>query len=499
MATPAIYGLATGTDNAYAVALPAGAAPAAISVGVLFMCRKTPPVSGLLLTLPGDLSLGIDAANNLVVVDGDATTTLIPLGTYLDTWVLLTATQQTGSLAVYLNGMLMETIVVAAALTAPTAFALALDANLDTVVAGGFWSKTAITQAQHEALADSVFATGSLSAARALAQHVYLADRGMRPVALTWSDEGTLADTPLALAVGTTLPLGLVTPGDFLVPGGGAEGPPGPEGPEGPPGPAGPDGPWTMIDYVEGFVADGGTAANRRGYTRGSDPLSATPDFTVVCVFSPNSSAFVDSDPKQVFGTRTQGNGGGGGWSIQMMAVGAFGNARINFEVTQAGASLRDGGADLPTMVGKFIVAHLSVSGTTPSNRLYVNGACVAQSSGGGAGQYDPGGNMCIGVYNEGTTSGGAGQFDGKVHGAAYATSIMTDAEIAAHAAAIQEAGMLVQTPSGTALADGWRADVAGAEPGAATWPSFLGGVALTTLNATALTLATKAPPVTWV
>jgi hypothetical protein len=219
MATPTIYGLATGlADNSYVGVIPASGAPVAISAGVLFMCRKTPPPpGGTLMQFNPNVVLVIDDANNLAITDTSAVTTLIPLGGYLDTWVLVTVTQSAGALTVFINGMLSATIAVAAPIGAPTSFSFAFDADLDNIIAGGFWTRTALTAAQHQALADSTFATGSLSDARAIAQHVYLADRGMRPSQLVWPDEGSLGGAPLALAVGTTPLRAIVTPGDFVV------------------------------------------------------------------------------------------------------------------------------------------------------------------------------------------------------------------------------------------------------------------------------------------
>ena len=252
------------------------------------------------------------------------------------------------------------------------------------------------------------------------------------------------------------------------------------------------------LDLVSGFVASS-TSSVRRGYTRSSDPTSALQDFTVMCVFVPGSGENVDTNPKQVFGTRTGANGGGGGWSIQMNYASARGgNARIQYEVTQNASQLRSAGIDIPTMVGKAIVAHLSIRGSAPSIRLYVNGSCVVSAAGGNTGAHTAGGNMCAGIYNDGSDSGGAGQFDGLIHGCGYATTAMTDAEIAAHARAIIEGSLLVQTASGTALADGWRVSEDDADPDGTDWNSFLGGTALTTLNTTALTRSSRAQ-VPWV
>lgn len=221
MSTPAIYGIATpAASNAYVAAIAPSAAPASISVGVLVMCRMTPAAQGALMTLPPNLAFGIDSDNNLLVTDISAVVSVIPLGAYLDTWLLITATVTSGVLYVYLNGVLSLTLAVVTPVGAPTFYSFAFDAALSNVIAGGFWSGTALTQAQHQALAESTFATGSLSGARAVAQHVYLADRGMRPSLLTWPDEGSVGGAPLLLAAGTTPLPGLVTAGDFLVPDG---------------------------------------------------------------------------------------------------------------------------------------------------------------------------------------------------------------------------------------------------------------------------------------
>jgi hypothetical protein len=263
---------------------------------------------------------------------------------------------------------------------------------------------------------------------------------------------------------------------------------------------------WQTIDYVEGFVADTDPAL-RRGYTL-ADPLSATESFTAVVVLSPTTADAAAGAPQQAFGVRGTASDAAGGWGIQIesaAAAGALGNVQVRatFASIGGGPSTRMISADIQVLVAKWTVIHFTVASVSPAGaltlRLYVNGSAVAQfTSGDAGGQYTPGGSMSVGVYDGGVDSSNSAGFPGRIHGAGYATSVMTDAEIAAHVDAIQEAGELVQTPGGTALANGWRADVAAVEPGAATWPSFLAGAALTTVNATALTLATKAPPVVW-
>jgi len=246
------------------------------------------------------------------------------------------------------------------------------------------------------------------------------------------------------------------------------------------------------IDYVEGFVADAGTAANRRGYTRGSDPLSATPSFTGVVVGRITNTTFVSGGSRQLFGTRSAAGAAGGGWCIYNEGD------TIGFRFTDNGGTQRS--ATLLQSTTAWRVLHITVaaSGADLTIRLFVDGAQISEVYDGAAGgQYTVGAEMCVGVLDEGAILPAA--LHNRIHGAGYATAAMTPAEVGAHADAIIAAGQLVQTPSGTALADGWRADVALGTPAAATWASFLGGTSLTTLNTTALTLASQSGPLRWV
>lgn len=246
------------------------------------------------------------------------------------------------------------------------------------------------------------------------------------------------------------------------------------------------------IDYVEGFVADAGTAANRRGYTRGSDPLSATPSFTAVLVGRILNTQFIAGGSRQLFGTRSAAGAGGGGWCI--FSEGTV----IGLRFTDTGGVQRSTSLVNATLAWRVLHLTVAASGADLTLTLFANGAQVSEVYVGGAGgQYTAGAEMCVGVLDEGAILPAA--LHNRIHGAGYATATMTQAEVAAHAEAIIEAGMLVQTPSGTALADGWRADVALGTPAAATWASFLGGTDLTTLNTTALTLASQSGPIRWV
>jgi len=267
----------------------------------------------------------------------------------------------------------------------------------------------------------------------------------------------------------------------------GDTGPAGPAGPTGDTGPAGPDGPWTKIDYVQGFVADASTAGNRRGFTRGSDPLAAATSFTAVAVASLLNTAFVSGE-QQVFGS-SHATGGFRIWTT---------SGTLGFRYFDSGGVARTGSTFLVLTPAKWVALHLTVAqaGGNTTITMYANGAVIASFfSAGVVGAYTAGSNLCVGVQAEGSI---LPAYNGRVHGAGYALASMTAAEVAAHAQLIQESGQLVQTASGTALADGWRASVSGSDPDATGWDSFLGGTALTTLNTTALTLATKAPPVLW-
>jgi len=241
------------------------------------------------------------------------------------------------------------------------------------------------------------------------------------------------------------------------------------------------------IDYVQGFVGDAVTAGNRRGYTRGSDPTSALTEFTAVVVF--NAYYFRTGADFPVFGIQSSAVSGAG-WNIRFN-----GQAITSRYRTATGGELSIGNDD-SRYQNKWIVAHLRIfrtSGTTTNMELYVNGARIGATSAVSTAGHIADANLCVGVYNEGVN---AEEFDGRVHGAAYAVTAMSREEISAHSDACTTAGQLVQASSGTQLADGWRASVDALEPDATDWQSFLAGTALSTINTTALTLATKAPPV---
>lgn len=245
------------------------------------------------------------------------------------------------------------------------------------------------------------------------------------------------------------------------------------------------------IDYVEGFVADAGTAANRRGYTRGSDPLSATPSFTAVVVGRITNTTFVSGGSRQLFGTRSAAAAAGGGWCIYNEGD------VIGVRFTDNGGTQRSSALAQSTTAWRVLHMTVSASGADLTIRLFADGAQILEVYDGAAGgQYTAGAEMCVGVLDEGAILPAA--LNNRIHGAGYATAAMTPTEVGAHADAIIAANKLVQTSSGTALADGWRADVALGTPAAATWASFLGGTALTTLNTTALTLAAQTAPVRW-
>jgi len=271
----------------------------------------------------------------------------------------------------------------------------------------------------------------------------------------------------------------------------GADGAPGADGADGAQGPPGADATVAGIDYVEGFVSDAGTAANRRGYTRGSDPLSATPSFTAVVVSRITSSGFVAGGARQLFGTRSAAAGVGGGWCIYNEGD------TIGYRFTDVGTGQRAQALYQPTAAWRVLHMVVSASGADLAITLYADGVTALSSYFAGAGgQYTAGAALCVGVVDEGAVLPAA--LNNRIHGVGYATAAMTPAEVGAHADAIIAAASLVQTPSGTALVDGWRADVGLGTPGAATWASFLGGAALTTLNAAALTLAEQQGPLRW-
>jgi len=251
-----------------------------------------------------------------------------------------------------------------------------------------------------------------------------------------------------------------------------------------------PSGGGQTIEYITGFVADAGVAANRRGYTRGADPLAAATSFTACVVAQPLNSAFVSATPAQVFGC-SDGGSPAGGWAIQWSTG------------TGWGAFYRDNGfgprtlayAD-PVMTRKLAVVHLRVLNDGVGNQLrltlFVNGTQVAEYfSATDGGPYVAGSNLLVGPSGEGAVGPA---FVGRVHGAAYVTSALSLAAIADHAEACIEAAQLVDPA--TPFTDGWR--VSGANPDT-TWASFKGGASLTALGApTALVPATKASPLLW-
>lgn len=243
------------------------------------------------------------------------------------------------------------------------------------------------------------------------------------------------------------------------------------------------------IEYVSGFVADASTPGNRRGFTHGSDPLSAAASFTAVVIAQSANSQFF-SGQQRVFGT----DDGVGGWSIYY-TPNAWGYA-----FTNNGGTRRGGAYFQPLNTRKFAVLHLRVvnvgSGADLSLGLFLDGTQIAEYYGPGeSGAYTAGGDLAIGVGDAGAEAGSA--FGGRVHGAGYLTSALTLPQIADHAEACIEAARLVDPPS-AALTDGWRVDNGATNPGTA-WASFKSGAPLAALGApTALARAVKAAPVLW-
>lgn len=245
------------------------------------------------------------------------------------------------------------------------------------------------------------------------------------------------------------------------------------------------------IEYVSGFVADA-TPANRRGYTLGSDPLSATLSWTACVVAQPVSSVFVSGTPAQVFGT-FDGGSPGAGWAIRWSTGAGWGAVFID-----ATFSPRTLGYIDPMAVRKFAVVHLRVSnaglGGNLRVTLFVNGSQVAEFFGATeGGPYIAGGPLTVGPPNGGAA---APAFGGRVHGAGYVASALSLDAIAAHAESCIEVGRLVD-PS-TPFDNAWRVEAALANPGI-SWASFKAGAPLAALGApTALPRALKPAPVLW-
>lgn len=242
------------------------------------------------------------------------------------------------------------------------------------------------------------------------------------------------------------------------------------------------------IDKITGFVADAGTAANRRGYTHGTDPLGSG-NVVLVALSRLINSSFVSGGARQIFGSW---DGAGGMGIVQD-------GGTIGYRYVDGSATLRSGDNFLPNRVAKFGVYHMRVinggGGSDLTIQLYENGAQILEGYFAGAGGAPTaGGNLCVGVKDEGAVT--PSFENGEVHGCAYVNADMTPAAIAAHAEAIQEAGQLVDSAGG--LTDGWRVDDGASVPTGSTWASFLGGTALSALNAIALTRSVKASPIVW-
>lgn len=254
-----------------------------------------------------------------------------------------------------------------------------------------------------------------------------------------------------------------------------------------------PSGGGQTIEYVSGFEADAATPANRRGYTHGSDPLSAVLSFTAVVIAQPLSSTFISATPAQVFGV-WDGVAPGTGWAIRWSASGGWGAYYVDNGFAPRALAFAD-----PMGTRRFAVVHLRVVNGGVGNQLrltlFVNGAQVAEYFGAtDGGTYVAGSNLVVGPPVDGSV---LPAFAGRVHGAGYVTSALSLEEIANHAEACIEASRLVDPPV-TPLTDGWRVDDAGANPGA-SWASFKAGASLTALGApTALPRATKSNPVLW-
>lgn len=251
-----------------------------------------------------------------------------------------------------------------------------------------------------------------------------------------------------------------------------------------------PSGGGLTIEYISGFVADVGTPANRRGYTRGSDPLSATLSFTACVLFQSLASTFL-SPAASIFGTF---NGIAGGWDIHRIQAG------IGFRYYDNGGVVRTASHTQVLLTRKFVIAHLRVVnnglGNSLTVQLFINGTQAAEVFNATAGgTYAAGSNLCLGPAAEGAVLPAAPV---RVTGCGYITSALTADQIAAHAEACFEAADFVDPPAAPLLTDGWRVDDAGANPGT-TWTSFKAGASLTALGApTALPRATKSDPILW-
>ncbi len=242
----------------------------------------------------------------------------------------------------------------------------------------------------------------------------------------------------------------------------------------------------TLIESVEDFVADAGTAANRRGYSYGSDPIADTADdFTFCCLFEMRDSRFISGD-QLIFGTFDTA----GGWGIIRQG------SSIGFTFWDNSGTQRRGTSFLPDAINKLVFISVSVTNNGSGNSLtveqHINGSSRNEYFGGTqGGAYTVGEELCVGVIDEGAITPAANV---RVLGCGYRDgTAFSDQVVAAWTKDMQQAGRFIDEPS-TGLTKAWRVD---GSPGTA-WTPFVGTGNLDALNTTALTHTQEAPPRIW-
>lgn len=231
-----------------------------------------------------------------------------------------------------------------------------------------------------------------------------------------------------------------------------------------------------------------------RYYALASDPLAAATAWTV-CAVGRVGIDQTATGARHLAGSM-DADAGGGGWSLGVEGSGsAAWPDTVRFRVVDSGGTYRSNTTYNIYTANKLLVMIMRYNGAAfGSDTLvdyFVNGARVGETYVGGV----TGAITAGGVLTLGTTDAGAfgdGMLGGWLHGGAYATRAITDAEIREVTEATLSALALQDIPGGGgSWAAGWRAD--GSDPGA-TWAPFVGSGSLARTG-TAATPSTRPRP----